>query len=55
MQSGNTIIRLSIRDDVNPEVVNSIAAKFQKMWTQIYMDLSYPNPQARVQKYCFKL
>jgi len=39
---------------VNPEVVGSIPAKTQKPRTQIYMDLSYIDPQSRVLNYCFK-
>jgi len=38
----------SERVTVNPEVVGSIPAK-----AQIYMDLSYINPQAKVLNYCY--
>jgi len=42
------------RGTADAEVVGSIPAKTQKTRTQVYMDLSYKDPRARVLKYCFK-
>jgi len=39
---------------VNPEVVDLIPTKLQEPRTQIYMDLNYIDPQARVLNYCCK-
>ena len=48
-----THITVLKRGTVNPEVVGSIPAKTKKTRTQICMDLSYLDPQARVLKYSY--
>jgi len=56
-RSSDTIYRIGQTTlNINPEVVGSIPAKTQKkkMRTQIYMDLRYIDPQARVLNYFYK-